>query len=609
MPDDSQLLRRFATDRSEAAFGELVTRHVPLVYSAALRQTGGDAHLAQDIAQVVFADLARKAAGLSENVVLAGWLHRATIFAARQILRGERRRKWREQQAVTMNAIQSETENNDWQQIRPLLDEALNRLNKTDRDALLLRFFENQSLAQVGASLGGSEDAARKRVNRALEKLRVILTKRGVTTTAAALSTAISANAIQVAPAGLAATLANASLAVAGTGTTFTLLKIMTATKLKLGISALVVAGAATAIVVQHQTQNKLRAENESLRQQITQLQSDNESLSRRVAQAKPAPHLPAPTIQMVVVTNAAPAEDLELTNLYGRFLGKWPKLTAAQVETYLKANRTNAASLLAAYRASGDLALLKEAMEKYSNNPEVAFAAALDKNLSPEEQRQWLNTFEQDAPNNALVNYLSALNYFNSGQIDQGVQELTAASGKQLDDYTLDRVQDEEEAYLSAGYSQAEAETIASQSLMLSQDPQVKQLGQDLISLANAYSQSGDQDSAQASLQMAMNLGQNMANKSSSMALINQLTGLSIETLALNAMNPNSPYGSNGQTVQDQLNQIAQYRTSIRQLAQQAEPLLPTLSDQALLDFDNRRMMFGETAAMQWVVSKFGQQ
>src|SRR5471032_728003 len=209
MSDDRQLLRRFAADRSEAAFGELVARHVTLVYSAALRQTGGDAHRAQDIAQIVFTDFARKAPSLSEKIILAGWLHRATIFAVRQILRGERRRRAREQEAVTMNAIQSENENDGWKQIRPLLDEALDRLNKTDRDALLLRFFEQQSLAQVGENLGSNEDAARKRINRALEKLRAILTRNGVTTTAAALSTVISANAIQVAPAGLAATLTN----------------------------------------------------------------------------------------------------------------------------------------------------------------------------------------------------------------------------------------------------------------------------------------------------------------------------------------------------------------------------------------------------------------
>jgi len=270
MSDDRQLLRRFADDRSEAAFGELVAHHVALVYSAALRQTG-DAHLAQDIAQLVFSDLARKARTLSENVVLAGWLHRATIFAARQTIRSERRRRAREQEAVTMNSIQSETENDDWQQIRPLLDEALERLNKTDRDALLLRFFEQQSLAQVGATLGGSEDAARKRINRALEKLRAILTRNGVTTTATALSTVISANAVQAAPTGLAAMLTNSSFSGAGTGINYGGLNMMSMNRFKLAVSALVVTGVATFLVMQQHGQFKLHAENESFTQPAAQ--------------------------------------------------------------------------------------------------------------------------------------------------------------------------------------------------------------------------------------------------------------------------------------------------------------------------------------------------
>ena len=264
MSDDRQLLTRFADDGSEAAFGELVARHVALVYSAALRQTGGDTHLAQDIAQLVFTDLARKARALSENVLLPGWLHRATIFAARQILRGERRRRAREQEALTMNAIQSEAGNNDWNQIRPLLDEALERLNKTDRDALLLRFFEQQSLAEVGARLGSNEDAARKRVNRALEKLRAILAGHGVTATADALSTAISTNAIQAVPAGLAAALTKASFGAAGTGIHFGLLKMVSTNQIKFAVCVLFVAGLASFLVFQRQHIFNLRGENES---------------------------------------------------------------------------------------------------------------------------------------------------------------------------------------------------------------------------------------------------------------------------------------------------------------------------------------------------------
>jgi hypothetical protein len=238
-----------------------------------------------------------------------------------------------------------------------------------------------------------------------------------------------------------------------------------------------------------------------------------------------------------------------------------------------------------------------------------VAFEAAIGEDLSPEQRREWLNAFKKAAPENALANYLSAREYIKAGQMDQAVQELAAASGKpQFQDYTLERVQDDQEAYLSAGHSAAEAERIAMDWLEVPQVGQVKQLGRDLVALANTYSQSGDQASAQAALQMTMNLGQRYGDAPANAALISQLTGMAVERLALNAMDPNSPYGDNGQTVQDQLNQIAQQRAAIDELAQQAEPLMPTMPDQDVLNYVNRRMLFGELAAMQWVVSKHGQ-
>ncbi|SPE60416.1 conserved exported hypothetical protein [Verrucomicrobia bacterium] len=379
----------------------------------------------------------------------------------------------------------------------------------------------------------------------------------------------------------------------------------MTKTKLKFGIGVLVIAGGTTALLVQHQNQAKLREENQSLRQQVGQLMTENERLSKRPL----SPRLPAPPLPVTAPTNA-PAEDQPTNiNLYARFKDESPKLTAAQVEAYLKANRTNAASLLAAYRTSGDPALLQQAMEKYGHDPRVTFEAVFAKNLSPEEQRQWLSAFEQSAPDNALANYLSAFNYFNSGQTDGGIQELAAASGKQFDDYTLEREQDDEEAYLSAGYSAAEAKRISDSWLTLPQFAPVKQLGMSLVALANAYNQSGDQNSAQAVFQMAMNVGQNVASESSSAALLGQLVGTAIEKIALSAMNPNSPYGDNGQTVQDQLNQIAQQRVAVNELVQQATPLLPTLSDQEILNYENRRRAFGEGAALQWLVGKYGPQ
>jgi hypothetical protein len=534
---------------------------------------------------------------------LTGWLYTSAHFAAAKIARTENRRRDREEKFMR-EPISETAPELDWQKLRPTLDEVMHELKEADREAILLRYFENRAFAEIGGKLGLNENAARMRVERALEKLRAAFLRRGIAATAT-LASVISAHAVQIAPAGLAATLTSASLAGVGTGTTFTLLKFMTATQLKLGISVLVVAGATTALVVQHQTQIRLDEENQSLRQQITQLQSDNESLSRREAVAKLMLRLPAPHMQA-----AATAEPLaeESTNLFNRFKDGPPKLTATQVEAYLKANGRKASSLLAAYRTSGDPALLKEAMEKYPNDPQVAFEAVLDKDLSPEEQRQWLDTFEKSAPDNALANYLSALNYFKAGQTDQAVQELTAASGKQLDDYTMERAQDDEEVYLSAGYSAAEAERIALPWLELPQLRPVKQVGQDLVDLANAYSQSGDPASAQAALQMAINLGQNYMDTSANGPIISQLVGMAIERMALSAMDPNSPYGNSGQTVQDRLNQIAQQRAALNELADQAGPLMQTMSEQDLLNFENRDMLFGEVAALQWVVNKYGQ-
>ena len=286
MTPDSELLAAFSRTNSEDAFGELVRRHVHLVYSAALRQVNGDEHLAKDVAQTVFADLARKAGSLARRESLTGWLYTSAHFAAAKIIRAETRRRDREEKFMREPVSEnSETaRNEDWEKIRPALDAAMHELKAADREAILLRYFENRPFAEVGVKLGLNENAARMRVERALEKLRLVFAKRGIAGTSA-LAAVISANAVQLAPTGLSMTLTTASITAAGTGT-FTLLKIMTATKLKLTLSALVVVGAATAFVLLNQAQENLRAENKLLCQQIAQLQADNESLSNRLAAA-----------------------------------------------------------------------------------------------------------------------------------------------------------------------------------------------------------------------------------------------------------------------------------------------------------------------------------
>mgnify|MGYP001546641394 CR=1 FL=1 len=214
MNDDSELLRRYARERSEAAFTELVRRKAGLVYSAALRQVGGDMLLAQDVSQGVFIDLARKAGELADRPVLTSWLYTSTRFAALKALRERRRRTAREQEAHTMEEIERDSAHEaDWEQLRPLLDSALCNLAEHDRTPILMRYFEDQPFAEMGKKLGIGESSARMRAERALEKLRQALAQKGVTSTAAALGLAISTQAVAAPPAGLAAALAGGALA------------------------------------------------------------------------------------------------------------------------------------------------------------------------------------------------------------------------------------------------------------------------------------------------------------------------------------------------------------------------------------------------------------
>jgi RNA polymerase sigma factor (sigma-70 family) len=235
-------------------------------------------------------DLARKAASLKRRTTLTGWLYTSAHFAATKAVRTENRRRDREEKFMR-EPIPETAPEPDWEKLRPTLDAAMHELKESDREAILLRYFENRPFAEVGAKLGLNENADRMRVERALEKLQAVFLRRGIAATSA-LATIISANAVQVAPSGLAATLTTASLAGAGTGT-LTLLKIMTTTQLKLGVTAIVVAGTATMLVVQHQTQTRLRGENDRLQQQLAQLKSDNESLFNRLAVAGDAKSLP----------------------------------------------------------------------------------------------------------------------------------------------------------------------------------------------------------------------------------------------------------------------------------------------------------------------------
>ena len=276
MNSDLDLIRRFVRDNSHDAFAEIVRRHLDLVYSAALRQVRSP-HLAEEVAQSVFADLARQAGRLKRDTVLTAWLYAVTRRTAIDVIRQESRRRLREQIAVEMNDMNATAD--EWTRIAPLLDDAMAELDEIDRTAVLLRFFENKSLRDVGAALGTGEDAAQKRVSRAVERLRAIFSKQNVTVSAAGLAVLISTNAVKAAPVGLSATMLTAT---GGATTTLGMAMIH-----KLLITGLVAAIAGTGIyIVRLRGQSSLLQQQQAaLARQINQLDRERDDATKRLAE------------------------------------------------------------------------------------------------------------------------------------------------------------------------------------------------------------------------------------------------------------------------------------------------------------------------------------
>ena len=295
MENDTQLLHRYVQDRDETAFTALVRLRLGLVYSVALRRVGGDTQLAEDVAQKVFTDLARKAASLNGRTTLTGWLYVSTHHASAEVVRSERRRKNRELESQTMQTLLDEsTPEPDLNRLRLALDEVIVALRDDEREAIALRFFEQRSFAEIGAALRLSEEAARKRLDRALEKLRLALSRRGLTSTSLALTATLGELGAGTVPAALATQIAGGALAQASVvGAGWTLVSLFS--------PGVIVAGAALllggwAVVEQHSAKQKLATELAAYSDQtkaIATLRAENSRLAREAKETEaPSPRL-----------------------------------------------------------------------------------------------------------------------------------------------------------------------------------------------------------------------------------------------------------------------------------------------------------------------------
>ncbi len=289
--NDQELLRDYAEHRSETAFTELVRRHIDLVYSAAFRMTG-EAHSAQDVTQAVFVALGQNAARLARHPVLSGWLHTTSRNLAAKHVRAAVRRENHEQEAAAMNALMSAAPDASWEQIAPQLDAALGELDDADRDAVLLRYFEKKSAREIAEILGISDEAAQKRVSRAVERLREFFSKRNVTIGASGLTVLISANAVQSAPAALLTTISATVLAgtAASTSATIAATKAIAMTTFqKTIVTAALVATVSAGIFEAHQnseSQKQIRnvqQQQSSLNEQFAQLQRERDDATNRL--------------------------------------------------------------------------------------------------------------------------------------------------------------------------------------------------------------------------------------------------------------------------------------------------------------------------------------
>jgi hypothetical protein len=313
---------------------------------------------------------------------------------------------------------------------------------------------------------------------------------------------------------------------------------------------------------------------------------------------------LPVPRSRVVPLKNSIAGIPFTQTEMFALLQTKKLNLTLAQVQPFLEANNRNSKSLLAAFRTTGELSLLKEAAQKYPADPQVALEVAIRMGATPAERLPWLDVLGQASADNSLPDYLAAAAHFQSGDQAAAVRALIAASGKTgYQDYLPERTQGNEEAYLAAGATIGDAKLFSSIGPAEPHLVTLKELGRDMLGLANAYQQAGDSSSRESALQIAVDLGQRLSDPSAGRNLLHQTVGICIERAALQAMAPESAFDTAGLTVQGRLNQLTARIDEIRSFAQQADPLWKTLNDQGWVNYQGQLAANGEEAALRWLI------
>jgi hypothetical protein len=285
------------------------------------------------------------------------------------------------------------------------------------------------------------------------------------------------------------------------------------------------------------------------------------------------------------------------------------PKIPREKVEEWLALHHRDAASLLAAFHALEDTNYLNEAATNFPNNPQVELAV-LAHNEFPQDRRKWLDLFKNSSPGNSLANYLSAEDDFKNGNSDAAVQELQAASGKsQFDSFETASRLDEEDLYLSSGYSQLDSDKESLTGMAKEDLPELATYKRLAISINDLQKQdvtSGDTDSAVNLAQMGVTFANQLNNGDSGKYFINQLVGMAIENEVLFQLDSNTSYDFlDGQTPNQIFAQNKEQKAAFRELSQNFQAIYPNLSTEEMISYRERENIYGELPAMQWVIQQ----